>query len=43
MNVAGQRHEVDVERFGRLTHHTGAVIGGAVPHDDQPIFADSTS
>jgi hypothetical protein len=36
MNVAGQRHEVDVERFGRLTHHTGAVIGGA--DDDQLVL-----
>src|SRR4051795_12830964 len=38
MNVAGQRHEVDVERFGRFTHHTGSMIGGAVPDDDQLVF-----
>src|SRR4051812_26630246 len=38
MKVAGQRHEVDVERFGRFTHHTGSMIGGAVPDDDQLVF-----
>ena len=38
MNVAGQRHEVDVEPFGRFTHHAGAMIGGAIPHDDQLVF-----
>ena len=44
--VAGQRHEVDVEPFGRFTHHAGAMIGGhagamiggAIPHDDQLVF-----
>ena len=36
--VAGQRHEVDVERFGRFAHHTGSMIGGAVPDDDQLVL-----
>src|SRR3954447_9168708 len=36
--VAGQGHEVDVQRFGHLTHHAGAMIGGAIPDDDQLVF-----
>ena len=36
--VAGQRHEVDVERFGRFMHHTGSMIGGAIPDDDQLVL-----
>jgi len=36
--VAGQRHEVDVQRFGRFAHHTCSMIGGAVPYDDQLVL-----
>src|SRR3954469_11132677 len=38
MNVGGQRHEVDAERCGRLTHHTCSMIGGAIPDDDQLVL-----
>src|SRR4051812_20014067 len=33
--VARQRYELDPQRGGGLAHHTGAMIGSAVPHDPQ--------